>query len=71
MLGKFAEMVKGEAVNSLVGVARHCRELMHGARNPAVIEQLRLWMEELEEQAAMTARHLDDAGQDRSTPPCS
>ena len=71
MLGKFAEMVKGEAVNSLVNVARHCRELMLRARNPAVIEQLRLWMEELEEQAAMTARHLDDAGQDPSTPPCS
>jgi hypothetical protein len=57
-------MVKGEAVSSLVSVARHCRELMHVARNPSVIEQLRLWMEELEEQAAMTARRLDDDGQD-------
>ena len=60
-------MVKGEAVNSLVDVARHCRELMLRARNPAVIEQLRLWMEELEEQVAMTVRHLDDPGEDRST----
>ena len=66
-----AEMVKGEAVNSLVNVARHCRELMFRCPKSGRYRAAPFMDGGTEEQAAMTARHLDDAGQDPSTPPCS
>ncbi len=39
-------------------VARHCRELMHHARTADAKEQLRVWAEELEQQAEALKRQL-------------
>ena len=39
-------------------VARHCRELMNRARTADAREQLRVWAEELEQQAEALKRQL-------------
>lgn len=44
-------------------IIRRCRELLTCARNAAVVEQLRLWLEELEQQTATLASQAEDAGQ--------
>jgi hypothetical protein len=41
---------------SLLAIAQRCRELMRTARSNVVQEQLRVWAEEFEEQAAILDR---------------
>ncbi len=45
---------------SIERCTRHCRELLLGARNAALTEQLRLWLEELEGQLEALAPGADD-----------
>ncbi len=56
-------------MNSLLRVARRCRELMASARNNAAVEQLRLWAEDLEQQAQALAPPARDTRQGISAQP--
>jgi hypothetical protein len=56
-------------MTSLLDTARHCRELMRCAQNSAVLEQLRVWMEELEQHAQTLAQKPEELRGRVSIPP--
>ena len=64
-----AETCRGFHMNALSSrqFARRCRELMGRARNTAAVEQLQLWVEELEQQPDVPAHQVDDVGPGFST----